>query len=866
MTATTVPTRPAALPMPALGRRSWHVAARLARREVRRRWGRTLLVMVLVAVPVFGMTVVTVLVRTTPTSPERAFANQFGAADLVSTSAAPPPPGGWPAGTHVVTGRSIGSLGILAADGTARVVQVLDIDLNNPVTRGAVLLRAGRFPARAGEALVSPKIARAFHVGIGDQLRLKQPAWSERIVGIGVAASNWSDGLVAVRGNELGQQLGFTFEQVQPLTLVDLPGHPSTAQLKQYPPQYISAADLNQSKASQRAVNWTIVSGAIALAIVGVVISGAFAVGARRQLVTLGQLSANGADEPQLRRLLSLQGVWSGALGTGLGLVGAVVTLTLMHDRINGWIHRDIGPYVWTARDLVAIAVTGVVAATVAAFIPARTAARVPVLSALAGRRPLGAIPRVIVPIGAALFAGGVLVLTLVATASRNGSGGDSLALAAVLGGLLALSGACCVSPVVVASLARLGRVVRGAGRVAVRSVVRSRASSAAVVMALVAINAGAIAIATAFSSHTVQSAPAAAFMPDNALIVTQAARTDVGAVSAYLPIPQSVERTLRTILPKATWAERRVVLNSTIRGGGVGRYSDGTKIIAVVDTREMVVADPAILRLIGLSPADNATLQRDGVIMLPSPDDTNTSPGDRVRIQVGTGAGARTLSAARTSHPMRATAATSILITPAKARELGLPMVAAGEIVTNPTSFDESQRASIDALLPSLLYGPVAKDAPLTAPSLDVLWSGPRSTALSASTVRQILLAIVVVIALIVLAISLSLSAAETRDERDVLVALGARPRTMRSVAAWKAALLSFTGAAIAVPTGFIPVAFVFAAAVRPGEHARLVFPWSTVGELVLAAPLIAACIAAVGSAIAQRARPTQMSTFATD
>ena len=87
-----------------------------------------------------------------------------------------------------------------------------------------------------------------------------------------------------------------------------------------------------------------------------------------------------------------------------------------------------------------------------------------------------------------------------------------------------------------------------------------------------------------------------------------------------------------------------------------------------------------------------------------------------------------------------------------------------------------------------------------------------------------------------------------------------------MRSVAAWKAGLLSFTGAAIAVPTGFIPVAFVYAAAVRPGEHARLVFPWLTVLELVLVAPLIAAVVAAIGSAIAQRARPTQMSTFATD
>jgi putative ABC transport system permease protein len=131
---------------------------------------------------------------------------------------------------------------------------------------------------------------------------------------------------------------------------------------------------------------------------------------------------------------------------------------------------------------------------------------------------------------------------------------------------------------------------------------------------------------------------------------------------------------------------------------------------------------------------------------------------------------------------------------------------------------------------------------------------------------VRQIILGIVVLIALIVLAMSLALSAAETRDERDVLVALGAPPRTMRSVAAWKAGLLSFTGAALAVPTGFIPVAFVYIAAARPGETARLAFPWTTVLELVFVAPLIAALIAGIGSAVAQKVRPTQMSTFATD
>ena len=47
-----------------MGLSQWRLASRLARREVRRRPGRTLLVLFLVAVPVFGMTVGSVLVRT----------------------------------------------------------------------------------------------------------------------------------------------------------------------------------------------------------------------------------------------------------------------------------------------------------------------------------------------------------------------------------------------------------------------------------------------------------------------------------------------------------------------------------------------------------------------------------------------------------------------------------------------------------------------------------------------------------------------------------------------------------------------------------------------------------------------------------
>ncbi len=278
---------------------------------------------------------------------------------------------------------------------------------------------------------------------------------------------------------------------------------------------------------------------------------------------------------------------------------------------------------------------------------------------------------------------------------------------------------------------------------------------------------------------------------------------------------------------------------------------ADGTVVPAFV-----TVADPAVLQLLGLSNRDAATLQRVGAIAVRTP----AKNVDTLAIEVGA-TPARTITAAVARDAVRATGdGEGYFITAAKARSLELSVVDAGVIVHNPTPLNDSQRASVDVLSQSFL----AQGRP--SASTDVAWSGTGSNRVSTATVRQIVLAVVVGIALIVLAMSLALSAAETRDERDVLVSLGARPSTMRSLSAWKAGLLAASGALVAIPTGFIPVAVVYLAIAKPGEVARIAFPLSTVLELLIVAPLIAAAVAYIGGSISQAVRPTRMSSFATD
>ena len=197
---------------------------------------------------------------------------------------------------------------------------------------------------------------------------------------------------------------------------------------------------------------WGWVAGAIALAATGIIVAAAFATSARRQLVTVGQLSANGAPERLVRRSLALQGGWTGLAGSIVGMIAAVVAVLVARSTVEEVSGAVLAPYRFAPSDLAVIVATGTLAATVAALVPARSASRVPVLAALAGRRPLGVVPRRLVPIGVATFALGVFLLFLGASSE---AGGDAAAAAAVLGGVMVLAGMCCCSPLAIDTMSR---------------------------------------------------------------------------------------------------------------------------------------------------------------------------------------------------------------------------------------------------------------------------------------------------------------------------------------------------------------------------------------------------------------------------
>ncbi len=107
--------------------------------------------------------------------------------------------------------------------------------------------------------------------------------------------------------------------------------------------------------------------------------------------------------------------------------------------------------------------------------------------------------------------------------------------------------------------------------------------------------------------------------------------------------------------------------------------------------------------------------------------------------------------------------------------------------------------------------------------------------------------------------AIGLSLAATESRDERDVLHAVGASPKTLRRVSAAKAWVLTTGAAVVAVPAGYVTILVITRA-----TDSRAPFPIVVAGALLVGIPLIAAGATFVVSAVAQRVRPATYATLA--
>jgi cell division protein FtsX len=627
-------------------------------------------------------------------------------------------------------------------------------------------------------------------------------------------------------------------------------------------------------------------------AIVAVVASAAFAIASRRQLKSVGLLATAGADPRTIRAALVLQGAIPGLAAGVLALAVTLVTVAVLNandvalDRTavyGATIALPVG------RVLVAMGI-GVVAGMLAAWQPARAASKIPVLSALAGRRPLGPVPTRVPLTGLAVAGAGAAGLAIVTRMMEDGRGGASATLVVLASVLAVVFGCIALAPTLVAVTGRLGTRLGGLSRLGLRSIARHRTQAAATVAAL------AVCLAIPLGGFTVHEATAAARneartaqdeeMPSETTVPGSAGEEPGGAGPEHsvLAHPEGMAVELWGDLRAPASAE---VVDTVRQAAGpltridVIGFADGRGgwfTVAAIDAdaaRDLLVPWAAHQLAGGGAVALSGAA---GPLVLD--DDLTTITIEAVGDPTG---GAATLGLGiDADHLIPASVLTrvavgrpplsSVLIrpTPATVEEAnaieGVASPWQGDGYTVPTLAElEAARAGAPGSGTAGREPEPTSDPGIRVAGAEIIaghpYTEPRyqdgSTTQDWSIEDQerrwllLLAAATEAVALVVLAITLSLRSVDSAEDHRAAIAAGAPPARMRRQAAFEGVVLALLGAVLALPLGWLPVTAVLMGDNRNGWEdpgwfgfvsSRLHLPgWEAVPILLLPAVMVA-------------------------
>jgi putative ABC transport system permease protein len=258
-----------------------------------------------------------------------------------------------------------------------------------------------------------------------------------------------------------------------------------------------------------------LMAASVVLLMVSLIAAAGFVVVAQRRLRQLGMFAAIGASVRHLRLAMvangTLIGAVAAAVGAGVGLIGWLLVVPALEPVVGHRIERFNVPW-WLVVAAVILAVT---TATAAAWWPARTIARVTIVSALSGRPPRPRPVRRSTTLAAPFLVVGLTCLAL-AGDPLEGWGNVALLLAGTVAFVL---GVLLVSPVAIRAGSLLGRRLSVAGRIAMRDLVRYQARSGAA-LAAIALSVGIAAAVIVAASAALYSSSAEGNLSDAQLLV----------------------------------------------------------------------------------------------------------------------------------------------------------------------------------------------------------------------------------------------------------------------------------------------------------------------------------------------------------
>jgi putative ABC transport system permease protein len=855
---------------------SWRLAIRLARRDALRARGRSILVLVMIALPVLAVTAADVVIQTSQVSSAEGIDRRLGSADAQIQV----PAGGAPmlqafdpydGNTSTDDGRKAtppSAAAISAALGGARLIDerlgelrlrsehgvaytsAVEVDLRDPITDGLFDLTSGRWPADPSEVVVNQAVLDKGYA-FGDRLDLVgDGAPAPTIVGIAESAESRTSpavaGPVGSLGIELDQFSGQTWlaagGPVSWKTVQQLNTRGATvlsrAVITDPPPASEVPAEIRAWSADADDAMVAVVVLVVVMALLEVVLLAgpAFAVSARRQSRTLALMAATGGTPAQSRRVVIGGGL---VLGTTAALVGVVLGIAVgavAVPIVQHWSDTRFGPFEVPWLHLAGIALFGLLSAVLATVVPAWIASRQDVVAVLAGRRA-DRRPSLRSPIvGLVLLGIGIAGSAYGATSASSGE--FAIAASAVV----AVIGMIFLAPVVVSGVAKVAGRLPLSPRYAARDAARHRTRTVPAVAAVAATVAGVVALGIALTSDEAENKGTyQAQLPYGMGSVT--AYSDDDKPVDWTPLRAAAEREL----PDATVVEVRGLLE----GNGVDTPSYWLEISTSHSRR--------LLESYGSS-WGSSTLVSGSVADLPvgMPADYQARAAKMLAdggIVAFTDQGVTDQEARLTLHrsepdsvedtvtradvpallvPVaRGTGREQAILSPAAAKKVGAPVGVAGLAVTGTMTPDQQQAA----------------DEALRAASANASIYVERGYQADDETViAQLVLAAlggVLMLGGTLTATFLALS--DARPDLATLAAVGASPRRRRSIAASYALVIGLVGAVLGAAVGFIPgiaVTYPLTRGYSDVAAHYLDVPWLMILGLVVGLPLLTAAI----------------------
>lgn len=853
---------------------------RMATRQALRAKARSAMVLLLIALPVLVVTVLAIVTRTADVSPAESVGRNMGAAQARIWFAgqdveqgSDPWRGMWASdedqglspdldaataalgeGARLVQTVWAGQEVRVPREGRPLPVEAREIDLADPLTKGAFTLTSGRAPERDGEVVVNEDLA-AKGYALGSMLPLEGGGPAAEVVGVGTDTLVKGVPVVVGRPGTLVPPESLpatgesgaswlvdgppvTWDQVRALN--ELGFVVASREVMTNPPTGI---DLDEGQSDDATLQLLALITVMVLIEVVLLAGPAFAVGARQHSRTVALVTLNGGTPAQARRVVLAGAAVLGGVATLLGLVLGVAVARALVGPLEGLDDGHVwGPFEVPWAWLLPVAAFGLVSALLAAAVPAWSSARQDVVRVLAGRRGSGdASPRT------PLLGLGLLALGVLGTAwSVTVSGADPRAAGAVTVGLAVLVvGMVLVVPALVSLVAKLAARLPVSARFATRDAARHRSRSVPAVAAVAATVAGVVAIGISSSSDLKESRET--YEPtlsrgDTAL--TFGFGSDSDAADRVAAVRAEVGRAL----PDADVLE---VGRLATDDGGSGDVSwavrlpgeDGEPAYSGYGLgQDVVVADDASLLGLEGDAAERAQQAlADGRTVVMSYGSDGAEEAVLVREEWSEEKPSAKYRIPALVLPVRGRPVAVAVVPTARAAEMGVTVEPSALLVT--TSLDEDQARTlagrVEAADPDVFVKTErGYESPPEAALLYLLLAGGGGLLMLAGTLTATALAL-----------------GDARGDLATLSAVGAAPRTRRLVAGWYALVVAGVGAVLGAAVGFVPgLALARSLTVgywEPGTPQGPFYevPWLLVLTVVVGLPLLMALVVTVFS-----------------